>query len=91
LRKRRGGKEQRRKGVGDRNKTVFFSAVLSLKKKKNRSKILGRREGGWEKKIQKQGGKCRGEETDGMARRKWMGRVKREQTRGRRRGMDLYR
>jgi hypothetical protein len=34
LRKRRGGKEQRRKGVGDRNKTVFFSAVLSLKKKK---------------------------------------------------------
>jgi hypothetical protein len=24
LRKRRGGKEQRRKGVGDRNKTVYF-------------------------------------------------------------------
>jgi hypothetical protein len=90
LRKRRGGKEQRRKGVGDRNKTVFFSAVLSLKKK-NRSKKLGRREGGWEKKIQKQGGKCRGEETDGMARRKWRGRVKREQTKGRRREMDLYR
>jgi hypothetical protein len=28
----------------------------------------------WEKKIQRQGGKCRGEETDGMDRRKWMGR-----------------
>jgi hypothetical protein len=24
LRKRRGGKEKRRKGVGDRNKTVYF-------------------------------------------------------------------
>jgi hypothetical protein len=36
LRKRRGGKEQRRKGVGDRNKTVYFYffgiAVLYLKK-----------------------------------------------------------
>jgi hypothetical protein len=34
LRKRRGGKEQRKKGVEDRNKTVFFFgyAVLCLKK-----------------------------------------------------------
>jgi predicted DNA-binding WGR domain protein len=34
LRKRRGGKEQRRKGMGDRNETVdFFGiAVLCLKK-----------------------------------------------------------
>jgi hypothetical protein len=36
LRKRRGGKEQRRKGVGDRNKTIylyFFGvAVLYVKK-----------------------------------------------------------
>jgi hypothetical protein len=36
LRKRRGGKEQRRKGVGNRNKTVYFYffgiAVLYLKK-----------------------------------------------------------
>jgi hypothetical protein len=34
LRKRRGGKEQRRKGVEDRNKTVYFLsgiAVLCLK------------------------------------------------------------
>jgi hypothetical protein len=45
----------------------------------------------WEKKIQKQGGKCRGEQTDGMHRRKWMGSIEREQTRGRRRRMDLYR
>jgi hypothetical protein len=53
------------------------------------SKKLGKGEGGWEKKIQKQGGKCR-EETDEMDRRKWMGSVEREQTRGRRRGMDPY-
>ncbi|KAJ3622094.1 hypothetical protein MTP99_002623 [Tenebrio molitor] len=45
--------------------------------------------GGREKKIQRQGGKCRGEETDGMDRRKWMGGIEREQTRARRRGMDL--
>jgi hypothetical protein len=46
--------------------------------------------GGWEKKIQRQGGKCRGEEeTDGMDRRKWMGGIEREKIRGRRRGMDL--
>jgi hypothetical protein len=34
LRKRRGGKEQRRKGMGDRNETVAFFeiAVLCLKK-----------------------------------------------------------
>jgi hypothetical protein len=31
-----------------------------------RSKKLGRGEGGREKKIQRQGGKCRGKETDGM-------------------------
>jgi hypothetical protein len=34
VRKRRGGKEQRSKGVGDRNKTVYFfgTAVLYSKK-----------------------------------------------------------
>jgi hypothetical protein len=34
LRKRRGGKEQRRKGMGDRNETIYFFgiAVLCLKK-----------------------------------------------------------
>jgi hypothetical protein len=37
LRKRRGGKEQRRKGVGDRNKTVFFfwNCCFMLKEKCN--------------------------------------------------------
>jgi hypothetical protein len=40
---------------------------------RKRSRKLGRGEGGWEKKIQRQGGKRRGEETDGMDRRKWMG------------------
>jgi hypothetical protein len=30
LRKRRGGKEQRRKGVEDRNKTVYFFLELLL-------------------------------------------------------------
>jgi hypothetical protein len=38
LRKRRGRTEQRRKGVGNRNKTVFLSAVLSVKKKKRSKK-----------------------------------------------------
>jgi hypothetical protein len=30
LRKRRGGKEQRRKGVAERNKTVYFNFFLEL-------------------------------------------------------------
>jgi hypothetical protein len=58
---------------------------------RKRSKRLRSGEEGWEKKIHKQGGKCRGEETDGMDRRNWMRSVEQEQTRGRRRGMDLYR
>jgi hypothetical protein len=52
---------------------------------------LGKVEGEWEKKIQRQGGKCKGEETDGMDRRTWRGGIEREQTRGRRRRMELYR
>jgi hypothetical protein len=47
--------------------------------------------GDWKRKSQKQGGKCRRDETYGMNPRKWMGSVEREQTRRRRRGMDLYR
>jgi hypothetical protein len=35
--------------------------------------------------------KMQGEETDGVERRKWMGGIEREQTRGPTRGMDLYR
>jgi hypothetical protein len=46
---------------------------LQREKRRTRTKKLGSREGGWEKKIQRQGGKCRGEETDGMDPRKWMG------------------
>jgi hypothetical protein len=38
-----------------------------------------------------EGGKCRGEETDGMDRRKWKGGIERKQTRTRRREMDPYR
>jgi hypothetical protein len=43
---------------------------LQRKSRRKRRKKLVRGEGGWEKKIQRQGGKCRGEETDGMDRRK---------------------
>jgi hypothetical protein len=43
------------------------------------------------KKMQRQSGKCRGEENDAMDLRKSMGGIEREQTRGRRRSMDLYR
>jgi hypothetical protein len=50
-----------------------------------------RGEGGWEKKIHRQSGKCKGEETGGIDRRKWMGGIEREQTKGRRRGMNLHR
>jgi hypothetical protein len=50
---------------------------------------LRRGERGWEKKIQRQGGKYRGEKIDGMDRRKWMGGIEREQTRARRRGIDV--
>jgi hypothetical protein len=46
---------------------------LQWENRRKRSKKLGSGEGGWEKKIQRQGGKCRGEETDGMDPRKWMG------------------
>jgi hypothetical protein len=48
------------------------------------SKKLGRGEEGWEKKIQRQCGKRRGKEIGGMDRRKWMGRIEWEQTKGRR-------
>jgi hypothetical protein len=34
VRKRRGGKEQRRTGVGDRNKTVYFFGIAVLCSKK---------------------------------------------------------
>jgi hypothetical protein len=37
---------------------------------REREKETGKRREGWEKKIQRQGGKCRGEETDQMDRRK---------------------
>jgi hypothetical protein len=40
---------------------------------KKEEQEIGKRIEGWEEKIQRQGGKCRGEETDGMDRRKWMG------------------
>jgi hypothetical protein len=63
---------------------------LQRENKRKRNRKLARGEGGWEKKVQKLGGKCRGEETDGMDRRKLMGGIEREQARGRRRGMDLY-
>jgi hypothetical protein len=58
---------------------------------RKRSKKYGRGEEEWKKKIQRQGGRCRGEETDGMDRRKLMGSIEQEQTRRRRRGMDLRR
>jgi hypothetical protein len=62
---------------------------LQRENRRKRRKKLGRGEGGWEKKIQRQGVKRRGEETDGMDRRKWMGSVEREETRGRKREMDI--
>jgi hypothetical protein len=40
--------------------------ICSATNKRKRSKKLGRGEEAWGKNIQRQGGKCRGEETDGM-------------------------
>jgi hypothetical protein len=45
----------------------------------------GKKLGRWEKKIQRQGGECRGEDTDGMDRRKWVGGIERKETTRRRR------
>jgi ssDNA-binding Zn-finger/Zn-ribbon topoisomerase 1 len=49
--------------------------VLQRENRRKRNRILGRGEEEWEKKIQRQGGKCREEEIDGMDRRKWMGSI----------------
>jgi hypothetical protein len=43
---------------------------LQRENRRKRRKKLGRGEGEWQKEIQRQGGKCRGEETDGMDRTK---------------------
>jgi hypothetical protein len=80
----------RRRNEIKQGRSYTLERVLQRENRKKRSKQLGRGEGGWEKKIQRQGGKCREEETDGIDRRKSMGSIERDQTRRRRRGMDLY-
>jgi hypothetical protein len=47
---------------------------------------LGRREREWKKKNKRQGGKCRGEEADGVDRRKWMGSAGTETNKGTKKG-----
>jgi hypothetical protein len=81
----------RRRNERKQGRLYTLARGLQRENRRKRSKKLRRREGGWEKKIQRQGGKCRGEENDGMDRRKWKGSIGREQTRRRRRGMNLYR
>jgi hypothetical protein len=53
---------------GNREDCILLGGKRENRRK--RSKKLGRGEGGREKKFQRQGGKCSGEETDGMDRRK---------------------
>jgi hypothetical protein len=70
----------RRRGVEDTIKKKHGRMYahwrgFQLENRRKRSKKVGRGEEGWEKKIQKQGGKCRGEETDGIDGRKWMGNI----------------
>jgi hypothetical protein len=60
----------RRRNVRKQGKLYAFGRRLQRMNRRKRSKKLGRREGGCEKKIQRQGGNCRGEEIDGMDRRK---------------------
>jgi hypothetical protein len=52
--------------------------IRGSKNWRERSQKLGRREKGWEKKNERQSGKCRGEEADRVDRRKWMGSAERE-------------
>jgi hypothetical protein len=57
------------RGVKDKRKQRRMYALgrgLQRENRSKRSKKLGRGKEGWEKKIQRQGGKCRGKETDGI-------------------------
>jgi hypothetical protein len=83
---RRGVEGTRKENREDR---ILLGGGTSTGEKEKEEQETGKKRGGWEKKIQRQDGKCRGEETDGMDRRKWMGGIEREQTGGRRRGMDI--
>jgi hypothetical protein len=75
--RRRVGRPNERK----QRRLYILGRGLQRENRRKRNKKLGRGEGGWEKKFQRQGGKCREEETDGMDRRKWMGGIEREQRR----------
>jgi hypothetical protein len=77
-------KTTRRVVEGTRKENRKDRILLSTGEKEKEEQETGRGEGGWEKKIQRQDGKCRGEETDGMDRTKWMGGIEREETGGRR-------
>jgi hypothetical protein len=60
-----------RRRVEDPMKENRKECMLMRGKNRRRSKKLGRGEGKWEKKIQKQGGKCRGEEMEWMEENGW--------------------
>jgi hypothetical protein len=74
----RGAKDR----IKEERRMYALGRELQRENRKKRSKKLGRGEGGWEKKIQKQCGKCKGKETDGMDARKWMGSIEWKQRRG---------
>jgi hypothetical protein len=61
-----------------RKTTRRVENTMKMENWRERSQKLGRRERGWEKKNERQSGKCRGEEADRVDRRKWMGSAERE-------------
>jgi hypothetical protein len=78
-------KTTRRRNERKQGRLYTHGRGLQQENRRKRSKKLGRGEGVWEEKIQRKDGKCKGDETDGMDRRKGMGDIEREQTRARRR------
>jgi hypothetical protein len=53
----------RRRNERKHGRLYALRTRLQRENRRKRSNKLGRGEGGWEKKIQRQGGKCRGDET----------------------------
>jgi hypothetical protein len=63
-------RKSRRRNVRKQGRSYTLVRGLQRENRRKRNMKLERGERGWEMKIQKQGGKCRGEQIYGMNRRK---------------------
>jgi hypothetical protein len=77
-------RRRRRRNERKQERLYTLGRGLQRENRRKRSKKLGRGEVEWEMKIQRQGGKCRGEETDGMDTGKWMDSERRSMGKSRR-------